>query len=336
MKIVYMGTPAFAVPPLRRLLDSGDHQVTAVVTQPDRPSGRGLKVEYSAVKELALERNLTVLQPEKIKGMAYDKVLASFSPDVIVVVAYGRILPKEILALPRFGCLNLHASILPKYRGAAPIQWAVAKGETGTGVTLMRMDEGLDTGDIVDLEKVEIFGDDDTRSVGNMLSVIGGEMLVRNLAKIEAAGAVESTPQDDASATLAPILKKADGLIDWTRPAEEIVWLTRGMQPWPTAFSFLHGGAWKFLAVEPLAAEDGGTLPADTRGDGKDPGKVTAFVKGRGFCVRTGDGDLLVTRVQPAGKRAMDAVDALNGKLVRPGDEFLSDPAFLAGTAEVE
>lgn len=336
-----MGTPGFAVPPLKRLIESPRHEVAAVVTQPDRPVGRGQKMQFPPVKELALQHNLPVLQPERIKKVNYDQVLSFYNPDIIVVVAYGRIIPPEVLALPKYGCLNIHASILPKYRGAAPIQWAIINGERHTGVTIMQLDEGLDTGNIISFEQVDILDDDDTQSVGNMLSVMGGELLLKVLDRIEAAGKVESVPQNHEEATYAPLLEKKDGLIDWSLTTEEIICRIRGLQPWPTAFSFLHGRAWKFLNAEPFLDSSGMVFPekTDERGKalpGPEPGKVTALIKGKGFTVQTGSGNLLVTQVQAPGKKPMGATDAMNGKLVKKGDEFLSDPAFLEGTAEVE
>ncbi len=336
-----MGTPGFAVPPLKRLIESPRHEVVAVVTQPDRPVGRGQRMQQPAVKELALKHNLPVLQPEKIKKVGYDKVLEFYHPDIIVVVAYGRIIPPEVLALPRYGCLNIHGSILPKYRGAAPIQWAIVNAERHTGVTIMQLDEGLDTGNIISFEQVEILDDDDTHSVGNMLSVIGAEQLLKVLDRIEEVGRVESVPQKHEDATYAPLLEKKDGLIDWSLTTEEIICRIRGLQPWPTAFSFLHGRAWKFLNAEPFNDESGLVFKegVDERGrplPGAEPGTVTALIRGKGFTVKTGSGNLLVTQVQAPGKKPMGALDAINGKLVKKRDEFLSDPAFLEGTAEVE
>jgi len=332
-----MGTPAFAVPPLRRLLDAG-HQVSAVITQPDRPVGRGQKVQITPVKELALERHLPVLQPAKLKGQGFDKVLSIYNPDVIVVAAYGRILPPEILSLPRLGCLNIHASILPKYRGAAPIQWAIINGERTTGVTIMQMNEGLDTGNIVSFEQVEILDDDDTHSITNMLSIMGGELLVNTLARIERTGLVESVPQNDADASYAPIMSKTDGLLNWELTNEEIICRIKGLQPWPGAFSFLHGRAWKFIKAEPFA-DSTGLIGQETDERGRelnlvDPGAVVLLLKGKGFVVKTGDGFLLVTGVQPPDKKPMEALDAMNGKLIRKGDEFISDPEFLTGSRE--
>jgi methionyl-tRNA formyltransferase len=336
-----MGTPGFAVPPLRRLLDSKEHQVVAVVTQPDRPVGRGQKVHMPPVKELALQHNVPVLQPEKIKKSGFDQVLSVYAPEIIVVVAYGRIIPPEVLSLPKYGCLNIHASLLPKYRGAAPIQWAIINGEKHTGVTIMHLDEGLDTGPMIAFEQVDILDDDDTQSVGNMLSVIGAELLLKVLDRISAAGKVESVTQDHSQATLAPLLEKKDGLINWGMTNEQIICRIRGLQPWPTAFSFLHGRAWKFLQALPFD-DQGGLFFGEERDDhGRllpqaDPGTITAMIKGKGFTVKTGDGHLLVTQVQPPNKKPMSSLDAMNGKLVKKGDEFLSDPAFLEGTAEVE
>jgi methionyl-tRNA formyltransferase len=336
-----MGTPGFAVPPLRRLLDSDQHQVVAVVTQPDRPEGRGRKLHSPPVKELALEHHLPVLQPEKIKKTDFDKVLGAYSPDIIVVVAYGRIIPPEVLSLPKYGCLNIHASLLPKYRGAAPIQWAIINGEQYTGVTIMQLDEGLDTGNIIAFEQIDVLDDDDHQSVSNMLSVVGADLLLRVLERIEAAGAVESVAQDHTRATLAPILEKKDGLINWGMTNEEIINRIRGLQPWPTAFSFLHGRAWKFLKAQPFEDPSGVFFPPqrDEMGrplPGPDPGTVTSLIKGKGFTVKTANGHLLVTQVHPPNRKPMSAVDAINGQTVKKGDEFLSDPAFLEGTAEVE
>ena len=331
-----MGTPEFAVPALRRLVESGRHQVAAVVTQPDRPSGRGKKVQAPAVKDFAVEHGLAVLQPEKIRKSGFDQLLREHNPDVIIVAAYGRILPKEILELPRFGCINIHASLLPKYRGAAPIQWAIANGETKTGVTIMKMDEGLDTGDIIAADETDILPDDDTHSVSNILSVMGGELLLKVLDEIERTGTVPGTAQDNAAATLAPILKKTDGLVDWTMPTEQIICRIMGMQPWPTAFSYLHGQVWKFLRAEPFDGAGGLYFGEKGRKPDYDPGRVTALIKGRGFTVKTGDGHLLVTACQPAGKKVISGTDAVNGNLLRKGDDFVSDEKFLDGTTGVE
>ncbi len=331
-----MGTPGFAVPALKRLIES-DHQVTAVVTQPDRPSGRGKRMQSPPVKDLALEHMIPVLQPERIKNVQYDTVLKMYDPDIIVVAAYGRILPPEILNMPRFGCINIHASLLPAYRGAAPIQWTIINGDRETGVTIMRMDEGLDTGDIIASEKVEVLDDDDTHSVSNMLSVIGGEVLLRVLGEIERKGEVRATAQDHAAATLAPIMEKSDGLLDWSLTTEQLVCRTRGLQPWPGAFTFLHGKQVKILKAEPFADPENlffGPGAAPGQPDRFDPGSISALIRGRGITVKTGDGHLLITELQPAGRKAMSASDAINGGVVRKGDEFISSPDFLIGSGD--
>jgi len=332
VKIVFMGTPEFAVPTLERLLASQRHRVEAVVTQPDKPAGRGKKLQPPPVKEVALAHGLPVLQPEKIRGMNFDNVLRPFSPDIIVVVAYGKILPPEILQLPPFGCVNLHASLLPKYRGAAPIQWAIINGEKVSGVTIMQLDEGMDTGNIIATEEVEILDDDDAVSLSNMLSVVGAELMVKTLDQIEESGKIESTPQNHEQATYAPMLKKSDGLIPWERRTDEIYCRVRGLLPWPTAFSFLHGKMWKFLKVEPVSEVDSLYLRMQLSKDPKyrpEPGLVTSVVRGKGFTVATGDGAILVRQVQPEAKAVMDASAAVNGRLVQVGDLFVSDPEML-------
>ena len=335
-----MGTPAFAVPALQKLIES-HHEVAAVVTQPDRPVGRGQKLQMPPVKELALAHSIPVLQPEKIRNCGFEDVLRPYAPDAIVVVAYGRIIPPSILQMPRFGCLNIHASLLPKYRGAAPIQWAIVNGERETGVTIMLLDEGMDTGNIIDAEKTDILDDDDTLSLSNMLCVLGADLMLRVLDRIEQGGRIDGTPQDHAQATMAPLLKKADGLLDWNMTNEQIICRMRGLQPWPTAFSFLHGRAWKFLNAEPLDDPGFVQLPVpESDPSGKeppppDPGTITGLLKGRGFTVKTGDGNLLITRLHPAGRNALGGIDAVNGKLVKLGEEFISDPAFLEGTPDV-
>jgi methionyl-tRNA formyltransferase len=330
-----MGTPGFAVPALKRLIESPKHVVSAVVTQPDRKVGRGQKVQQPAVKELALEHNLIVLQPEKIKKNAFDQMLSMYSPDIIVVAAYGKILPPGVLTLPRFGCINIHASILPKYRGAAPIQRAIIDGATHTGITIMQMDEGLDTGNIIAFEQVEIYPDDDTASLSNLLAVTGGELLMKVLDQIEQDGKIISTPQNDAEATYAPIMSKKDGLLDWALERDQIICSIKGLQPWPGAFSFLHGRAWKILEAEYYPDEHGLLDLAQAQGGASEYGTVMQVIKGKGFVVNVADGYLLITSVQPPDKKPMAAADAINGKLVKQGDIFISDPAFLEGTSEI-
>jgi len=314
--------------------------VAAVVTQPDRKVGRGQKVQIPPVKELALEHNLVVLQPERLKNENFDRVLAVYNPDIIVVAAYGQILPQAILDLPKYGCINIHASILPKYRGAAPIQRAIIEGEKYTGITIMQMDKGLDTGNIIAFEQVDILEDDDTASLGNLLSVAGATLLMNVLDKIEAEGKVVSTPQDNSKATYAGMLSKKDGLLDWSMEKDPLIFRIKGLQPWPAGFSFLHGRAWKILQAEYYDDPDGLLAASQEqkgmRPDDVDYGQVVLVAKGKGFVVKVGDGYLMITLVQPPDKKPMQAADAINGKLVREGDLFISDPAFLEGTREVK
>jgi methionyl-tRNA formyltransferase len=315
MRIIFMGTPEPAMCVLERLLRS-DHMVVAVVTQPDKPAGRGRRLTPSPVKVLALQHQIPVLQPARLKGMRIDEQLRPYAPDTIVVVAYGKILPREILELPRFGCINVHFSLLPKYRGAAPVQWAIINGERTTGVTIMEMDETLDTGDILMQEKIDILEDDDAISLTNILSVTGAELLVQVLDQAAKTGKLEGQPQDHGSATHARMLKKEDGLIHWDETIEEILCRIRGLVPWPCAFGHLRGQQIKIVGAQPY-------FPAapPLRSEAK-PGQVTLLLKNAGFTVRTADGNLLVTKVQPENKRVMSAADFINGGHVKEGDKF--------------
>jgi methionyl-tRNA formyltransferase len=235
MELIFLGTPTFAVPTLERIVDAG-HRVTAVFTQPDRPKGRGGKMSASPVKEAALRHGLPVQQPERIRNPEVVEQLKRMNPDAMVVVGYGQIIPQAIIDIPRLGIINVHASLLPKYRGAAPIQWAVASGETRTGVTTMRIDAGLDTGDMLLKWETEIGSEEDALSLGIRLADAGAELLVQTLRD-------NPTPvkQDPAEATLAPILKKEDGEIDWNWSAEKIFNRSRGLLPWPGTYSFFRG-----------------------------------------------------------------------------------------------
>lgn len=323
-----MGTPEFAVEPLARLLNSC-HKVVAVVTQPDKPIGRGRAVAFSPVKTLALENNIPVLQPEKIKGTSFDKDLAVYDADCIVVAAYGKILPKEVLNLPKFGCLNIHASLLPKYRGAAPIQWAIINGERKTGVSIMVMEEGLDTGAVISTTELDIIPEDDAALVANALSVLGADLLLKELDKIEINKTIISTPQDDSQSTYAPMLKKSDGLLDWkNQTVDEIICRMMGLRPWPTAFSYLKKDLWKFLRAEPYSDMEFGQIDAQLAQKAPE-GTVVGLVKGRGFCVKVKNGYIIITECQPQGKRILKGADILNGKLISLGDLFVSDATLL-------
>ena len=244
-----MGTPSFAVPSLQRTVEAG-HQVVAVFTQPDRPKGRGQKDAMPPVKEAALRLDLAVLQPERVRRPETVGQLRALAPDAMVVVGYGQIIPKAILDIPPQGIINVHASLLPKYRGAAPIQWAIARGETRTGVTTMRINEGLDTGDMLLKWETAIEPEENAVGLGARLAVAGAELLVRTLAQLQT---IRPEPQDDSQATYAPILKKEDGKIDWHLSAREILNRIRGFEPWPGGYGFLRGlrlQIWKAAAGE--------------------------------------------------------------------------------------
>jgi methionyl-tRNA formyltransferase len=314
-----MGTPLFAVPTLKRLLDS-PHEVALVVTQPDRKVGRGQKLQAPPVKELALERGVEVLQPETVRDAAFLEKINAIRPDLIVVAAYGKILPESVLNAPRLGCVNVHASLLPKYRGAAPVNWAIINGETETGVTIMKMDKGMDTGAIIDFERVDILEDDDAQSVAQMLSVIGAEKLMQCLERVEKSGVIESRPQDDSRATYAPMLKKEDGVIDWTETTERIICRVRGVYPWPGAQATLRGEPLKIRRVEapwPDADEE------VEHPEKLEPGSIALLLGTQGPMVKTGDGFLIITEAQPAGKRVMSGLDLINGSYARLGDKLV-------------
>lgn len=236
MRIVFMGTPEFAVPSLEALLRSDDH-VVGVVSQPDRPKGRGQQLVAPPVKLVAERAGIPVLQPLKIRTPEFLQALTSWQPDLIAVAAYGRILHTPILTLPPKGCVNVHGSLLPKYRGAAPIQWAVINGETETGITTMLMDEGMDTGPMLLQERLGIMKDDTAGTLAPRLAELGGRLLVETIAQLKA-GTLMPKKQDDGQATMAPLLKKEDGLIDWTMSAASLANRVRGLSPWPGAYTF--------------------------------------------------------------------------------------------------
>lgn len=311
MKIVFMGTPDFAVSILDALADAG-FEISAVVTQPDRPKGRGHAVAMSAVKTRALALGLPVLQPEKIrKEPEFVQKLRDMNPDVIVVAAFGQILPKDVLDIPRLGCVNVHASLLPKYRGAAPIQWAVINGEKETGVTTMLMDEGLDDGDILEQKTVALDPKETGGSLFDRLADAGAELIVSTLKKLEK-GEITPIKQNDAEATHVGMLKKETGDIDWKKDARSIECLIRGLNPWPTAFSSLDGQTIKIWDADVVSANDNKEAA---------PGEILRADKS-GILVRTGDGDLLIRELQPLGKRRMTAEQYLNGHKIQAGEHF--------------
>ncbi|MBJ6363305.1 methionyl-tRNA formyltransferase [Paenibacillus sp. GCM10012307] len=313
MRIVFMGTPEFAVPSLNLLLDSG-YDVVAVVTQPDRPKGRKKTLTPPPVKEAALQRGLPVLQPERMRRPEAVAEVAAYKPDLIVTAAYGQILPVGVLELPRLGCINVHGSLLPKYRGGAPIQRAVINGETVTGVTIMYMAEGLDTGDMISRVEVPIGPEDTSGALFAKLSAAGAELLGRTIPSI-IDGTAEAVPQNEAEATYAPNLTREDERIDWNRSAVQIDNQVRGLSPMAGAFTFFQGEVFKVRECRVIAG------PEANAGLGrKTPGTLAAS-DGK-LVVQTGDGLLELTTIQPAGKKAMPASDWLKGARI-PEDAVL-------------
>lgn len=300
LRVVFMGTPDFAVPCLDRLVADGCN-VAAVVTQPDRPKGRGRKLAASPVKEAAVGYGLPVLQPEKIKTEEFMTTLTALRPTVITVVAFGRFLPREMLALPPLGCVNVHASLLPLYRGAAPIHWAVMNGETETGVTTMLMDTGMDTGDMILKARIAIGPDDTTGEVHDRLRELGASVLSDTLARL-AAGNAPRTPQDGAAATYAPLLTRAVERIDWTRPATAVHNLVRGLSPWPGAYCLHAGKELKVWRSELVA----------TTGECGKPGRVVA-VGDAGAVVVAGTGAVRLIEAQPENRRRMGMGEYIRG-----------------------
>jgi methionyl-tRNA formyltransferase len=294
MNLVYLGTPAFAVPTLEKIVGAG-HEVLAVFTQPDRPKGRGQKDAMSPVKEAALRLGLTVHQPERVRRPEVVEQLRAMAPEAMVVVGYGQIIPPSILDIPPQGIINVHASLLPKYRGAAPIQWAIARGEIITGVTTMKIDAGLDTGAMLKKWETEIGEQETAVELGERLAEAGADLLLRTLEELPA---LLPEPQDNAQATLAPILKREDGHIDWKMPAREILNRARGFQPWPGAYGFLRGlrfHVWRGAAAgEDLAA---GALRAE----------------GKRLFAGCGGGAIELIEIQMEGKKRMAASAFLNG-----------------------
>ncbi|GJL58636.1 MAG: methionyl-tRNA formyltransferase [Nitrospirales bacterium] len=317
MRIVFMGTPAFAVPTLQQLLKT-DFSVVGVVCQPDRPSGRGKKVQVGPVKALALSQNIPMVQPEKMKDPHLMETLRAWNPEVVVVAAYGRILPKPILDLPPKGCLNVHGSLLPKYRGAAPIQWAVIQGEVKTGVTIMLMDEGMDTGAILQQEEVAIGPEETSGELASRMAQVGGALLVRTL-RGWVAGTMSPLPQNDSAATLAPILTKEDGLMYWDRPARTLANRIRGLLPWPGVYTFLEGERWGIWKAQVEDQEPDIRRIADDISQA--PGTITAITK-HAIRVKTGQGSLNLLEIQPENKKRMHVADYVAGHRVTIGMTF--------------
>lgn len=308
MRIVFMGTPDFAVGSLQALCESGKHEILAVVTQPDRPKGRGNKLLQTPVKEYALEQGLTVYQPQKVKTPEFIELLHELQPELIVVAAFGQFLSKEILELPKYGCINVHASLLPKYRGAAPIQYAIIKGEKESGVTIMQMDIGMDTGAMLDKVVVPIEENTTMGELHDALREQGAALLLQVIDKI-AAGTAAAEPQDDAQATYATLLDRSMEHIDWSKTAQEVHNLIRGFNPAPSTFTKLPNG--KSLKIWGSKMTDKSSAAA--------AGTVIATGK-HSFFVACGEGVLEITEVQPESKKRMPAQVFLNGRGVQEGD----------------
>lgn len=309
MRVVFMGTPDFAVGTLEAIVETG-HEVVAVVTQPDKPKGRGGAMAMSAVKECAIKHNLTVLQPVKAREESFVEELRTYNPDVIVVVAFGQLLPGSIIHMPKYGCINVHASLLPKYRGASPIQWAVLDGCEYSGVTTMQMDEGLDTGDILEVAKVKLDEKETGGSLFDRLSVVGAELLVETLKKAES-GELHPVKQDEKEATYVKMLNKSFGLLDFTKKPEVLERMVRGLNPWPSAFTHIEGKLLKIWDASVEAADDD-----------KECGSVVTDQKTY-FKVKCDGGYLIINELQLEGKKRMKTADFLRGYSVKD-DEKLS------------
>ncbi len=310
MKLVFLGTPRVAVPAINALIDAG-HEIGLVVTQPDRPSGRSRRPAAPPVKQVAVVHGLEVSQPYKVRNEAFRESIASRKPDLLVVVAYGRILPGEVLRAAPLGAVNVHFSLLPRYRGAAPVQWALARGESVTGVTTMLMNERMDEGDILLQREVAIAPGEHAPALQERLAAIGAELLLETLSGVES-GSIEPRPQDHALATMAPIIKKSDGEADPALHAREIEGRVRGFDPWP--------GVWLRRSGKRLRLVEVRALDASPR---KEPAGLIAGLTPEGLVMVCGEGSsLLLTKVQPEGRRALSARDAVNGRQIEVGDRL--------------
>ena len=345
LRIVFLGTPEFAVPVLRALAGSGD-RVVAAVSQADKEKGRGRKVEPTPVKAFALERGIEVLQPAKLSDPAFEERVRALAPDLFVTAAFGKILRPRTLALPRLGCLNVHGSLLPKYRGAAPIQWAVLRGETRTGITIIRMDEGMDTGPVLLSRALEIGPGETAGELAVRLAALGAECILEAIRRLKD-GTLAETPQRHEEATLAPMLKREDGRIDWTRSAADLACFVRGMHPWPCAYTLHEGALLKVhrarvaigpapdSVAQPPSAVPGSSSSVRTQQNTAGGGCVTTDVAQPGaavphnpgtvleaakrIVVAAGEGALELVEIQAEGRKRLAAADFLNGFPLRPG-----------------
>jgi methionyl-tRNA formyltransferase len=307
-RIIFMGTPDFAVPALNKLL-KGPDKVVAVVTQPDRPRGRGKKISPPPVKMVVEQAGIPALQPIKIRTSEFADILKSYQPDLIIVAAYGRILPVSILEIPRLGCINIHGSLLPRHRGAAPIQWAIIAGDKQAGVTIMRVDAGMDTGDILLPASISVSEDETAGSLFGKLAELGGTTLIQALDLLRH-DKLKGMKQDHSLATAAPPLTKEDGCLDWNRPATELHRLIRGLDPWPGAYSFIDGHRFRFFAPKIFHKEC------------HQPAGTLILADQQGLLIATAQNCLLIQEIQPEGKKRMPVAAWLCGHSLRPGQQL--------------
>lgn len=311
MRIIFMGTPDFAVPCLKALIDN-NHEIACVITQPDRPKGRGNKLTPPPVKEFALQYGLEVFQPEKVRTPEAVEKIKSYNSDIIVVVAFGQILPPSILNIPKYGCINVHASLLPKFRGASPIHWSIISGEKTTGVTTMFMDEGMDTGDMLLKSETPIYEKETTQELHDRLSQMGAELLIKTIRQIES-GQITRIPQDSSDATYTKLLTKEMGNIDWTKSAVEIKNLVRGTYPWPGAYTYYEGEKFKIFSVE--TAE---------QNKGEKPGAIIEVTKNE-ILVQSGNGIVILKDIQAENGKRMSVEEYLRGHSIQKNKCFSGD-----------
>ncbi len=309
LRLIFCGTPSFAVPSLKHLLAQADFEVIAVITQPDRPRGRGQEVSFSPVKEIAIATNIPLFQPDKIRTPESEQFLRHANPDAIVIIAYGQIIPAGLLNIACFGWINLHASLLPKYRGAAPIQWAIANGEKTTGVTSMRIDAGMDTGDIILQRQTPISPQENAPQLAERLAELGAPLIAETLRGLRD-GTLAPKQQDHPAATRAPLLKKEDGLINWKQQAQVIYNRMRGFTPWPGAYSHFRGTTCHLLGE-----------PVSNSNDGLAPGRI--FYDGKQLLVACSQQSFFrVSYVKQEGRKQVSAVEFANGARLQPGERF--------------
>lgn len=310
MRIIFMGTPEFAVPSLQALIDAG-HEIVLVVTQPDKPKGRGNKMAMPPIKELALAHEIPVYQPEKVKNDAFVETLKSYQADLMITVAYGKILSEAALKAAPLGCINVHASLLPQYRGSAPLWWVIINGEEKTGITTMYTDVGMDTGDIIDVAEFPIPENMTVGELSDQMADLGAKTLLVTLEKLEN-GTLKRTPQDDALATYAPMIEKQLGEINWSRMTREIHNLVRGTNPWPVAYTFYEGQRMRVFSTEFK------TESMWTKKEKQEPGTILR-VDDAGILVATGDGAILVKEVQVDSGKRMSVKDYIRGHQIEEG-----------------